>query len=107
MKLSDAQDWAVRAIANHGGVMSASRLGAAMLERPGLDTTGKTYSSYTLGRMGGGIIMHLKRSGMVRSRKVRGLTVAALTAQGRAYTAPDTAGMSDGLATFLADVGLV
>lgn len=100
--LSAAQDWAVRCIAKHGRSITASRLGALMCDRPGLDTTGKTYSPYTLGRMGGGMIMHLRRSGMVRSKKICGITVCVLTREGRRYVRPEQdKHMPEDLAAFL------
>lgn len=102
--LSPAQDWAVRAINAHGVAMTASRLGAKLLDRPGLDTTGKTYSPYTLGRMGGGMIMHLRRSGMVRSKKVHGITVCVLTREAKKYLRPERPeGIPANLAAFLED----
>lgn len=102
MSLSDAQDWAVRQIAARGGPITATRVGKLMLDRPGLDTTGKTYSQYTLGRMGGGMIANLKKSGMVRSRKIRGITVCALTRAGRRYTRPEQdQHMPEDLAAFM------
>lgn len=99
--LSPSQDWAVRGLGANNGILTASRLGEWMTKRPGLDTTGKTYSPYTLGRMGGGIIMHLKKSGMVRSRKIRGITVACLTRAGRRYLKEDVEALPDDLSLFL------
>lgn len=83
--LSVSQDWALRGIHKNNGYIVASRLGEWMLLRPGFDRSGKTYSPYTLGRMGGAMFMHLKKNGMVRTRKIQGKTVGCLTSAGKRY----------------------
>lgn len=83
--LSEAQDWALRGIGHNNGYITASRLGSWMLKRPGFDTTGKKYSPYTLGRMGGGMLMHLRNSGMVKTRTILGKRVGALTPLAKQY----------------------
>ena len=93
--LSDAQQWAVQKIADRGGVCSASRLGLIMLDRPGLDTTGKRYSAYTLGRMGGGMFMHLRKRGLARTRKIHGKTVGVLTGAAYQYVTSDNTSALD------------
>lgn len=87
--LSASQDWALRGIYKNNGYIVASRLGEWMLLRPGFDKSGKTYSSYTLGRMGGAMFMHLKKNGMVRTRKIQGKTVGCLTLAGKRYLQPN------------------
>lgn len=101
--LSEAQDWAIRGFHHYGGRMTAQAVGLWMTYRPGLDTTNKVYSNYTLGRMGGGMIANLVRSGMVTSEKVDGVTVATVTEAGRRYCAPPEERLPDELQQFLKD----
>lgn len=87
--LSPSQEWVLRFLVDRGRPTSAQRVGEAMLRRPGFDLTGKTYSPFTLGRMGGGVLAHLAAKGLVRTRKIRGRTVAVATSPGRYQGHPE------------------
>lgn len=67
------------------GVITAHDAGQLMLTRPDLDTTGKTYSNFTLGRMGGGVLSNLAKRELVRRRKFQGVTFAIVTKEGREW----------------------
>lgn len=101
--LSEAQDWAIRGFYHHNGRMTAQDVGLWMTYRPGLDTTNKVYSNFTLGRMGGGMIANLVRSGMVTSHKLNGVTWARWTEAGKLYCAPPEQQLPPELQAFLRD----
>lgn len=101
--LSEAQDWAIRGFYHHNGRMTAQDVGLWMTYRPGLDTTNKVYSNFTLGRMGGGMIANLVRSGMVTSHKLNGVTWARWTEAAIEYCKPPEERLPEALQQFLRD----
>lgn len=92
--LTDAQLWALKAIADgHGS--SPARLGAKMMERPGVEERrrgGNRDSPQGLGRVGGTMMARLQKMGFV-STSYRdeygnwGATKARMTDKGRAALA--------------------
>lgn len=92
VKLTPAQEWALRAIADGKGT-SPARLGQEMMERPGAaDHRGGTpYKAQGYGRMGGAMMARLERMGLVRT-SCQGRfgwqpTQAVITDKGRAALA--------------------
>lgn len=101
MSLSEAQDWAIRGFFHYKGRMTAQQVGLWMTYRPGLNTTNKVYSNFTLGRMGGGMIANLAKSGMVRPRKIGNIRFASWTEAGKLYCAPPDERLPEDLQEFL------
>lgn len=67
MKLTDAQKWALQAIADGYGT-SPSHLGQRMMERPGVEEKrrgGNRSSPQGLGRIGGVMMTRLSKAGFV------------------------------------------
>lgn len=82
-KLTAAQAWALRAIAEGYG-NAPSQLGERMMERPGASDhrNGTPYKSQGYGRMGGAMMARLKKVGLVSTWGWP--TKAKLTPAGRA-----------------------
>lgn len=88
-KLTEAQAWALRAIADGWG-SSPATLGQRMMERPGVEERrrgGNRSSPQGLGRVGGMMMERLRKMGLVRTWSTTGsqwhATKAALTDEGR------------------------
>lgn len=81
-KLTKAQHWALKAIAEGYGV-SPARLGDRMMERPGSSDhrNGTPYKAQGYGRMGGAMMARLHRLGLVYASGWP--TTAVLTGKGQ------------------------
>lgn len=66
MKLTDAQRWALQAIADGYG-QAPNQLGQKMMERPGAadHRNGTPYKSQGYGRMGGAMMSRLSNMGLI------------------------------------------
>lgn len=67
VKLTEAQRYALQALAAIGGDVSPARLGQAMMERPGVEARrrgGNRNSSQGLGRIGGAMGTRLVKMGL-------------------------------------------
>ncbi|MBB5762098.1 hypothetical protein HNR01_001718 [Methylorubrum rhodesianum] len=100
-RLTDAQQWALLAIAEgHGS--SPAALGQRMMKRPGVEERrkgGNRNSPQGLGRIGGTMMTRLRQGGLVALSSGVGrnwhATRATLTPKGRAALAPNTTGRTD------------
>lgn len=89
-RLTEAQKWALNAIANGYG-RSPAALGERMMDRPGSSEhrNGYPYKSQGYGRMGGAMMARLEKMGLVRTWTYTGspsnwhATKAAITLAGR------------------------
>jgi len=82
-KLTEAQRWALQAIADGHGTSPAT-LGQRMMDRPGASDhrNGYPYKAQGYGRMGGGMMSRLAKKGLITTWGWP--TVARLTPAGRA-----------------------